>query len=65
MNNNLEEKDIHSKKVQHIMGEALPWFVRYGTAIIALLLILLALFIQQTDLWNCTHYYSQSILQSS
>ena len=56
MNNNLEEKDIHSKKVQHIMGEALPWFVRYGTAIIAILLILPALFIQQTDLWNCTHY---------
>lgn len=56
MNNDLEKTELRSEKIRKIIDEAPPWLIRYGTAIIALLLILLALFIQQTDLWNCTHY---------
>lgn len=43
MNKDLEKIDNRSEKVRGIMGEEPPWWIRYGTSIIVVLLVLMAL----------------------
>jgi len=41
MDNDLEKIEIRSEKVRNIIGEEPHWFIRYGTIVIAFLLVLL------------------------
>lgn len=41
MNNDLDRIIIRSKKVRYIIGEEPPWFIRFGTITIALLLTII------------------------
>ena len=41
MDNDLEKIEIRSEKVRNIIGEKPHWFIRYGTIVIAFLLVLL------------------------
>ncbi len=41
----LEKIRLRSKKVRNIISEEPPWFIRYGTMVIASLLIIITIFI--------------------
>lgn len=43
MAKDLEKIEIHSDKVRNIMGEEPPIVIRYGTSIIAVLLLTMAI----------------------
>ena len=45
MNKDIENIDIRSQKVRDIIGQEPPWFIRYGTITIALMLVLFAVVI--------------------
>ncbi len=51
MNNDFEKTELRSEKIRKIINEAPPWLIRYGTTVIAFLLLFVIMYLYYFNIW--------------